>query len=621
MSSNGIEAQHLWHQYLLLISPPLFRAITIWLDAATPDLGAPDPADPDTAAHRRLPEPEDEAIAAGHHHHTEDTTVHHHRLRQRNPATFLHYQDYAAAIPHQHPPAGQTLEDHAAYLGEDRFGQDHPDHTDHQQPSLHLDPSNTTPFTDHANQTNGAHIQHTRRRTYPQTQHHVALGSTPDQPLPWSPIPIFHIQLHPECHHHAVQLHQHNTPLTVQGLLRPDHLATPHQDLPIQHPHTSHYHPTTNEWIFPSTTCWHTTFHPIKRHHQTLQPHHSNCQRSAAPWAFPTTNNYKRHSPQPSNEPIGWHHTGNSTKTSASNIPPPANTYKPLTKPTYPTKKCSQTTYSNIWQEQWPPRAFPSAPSNPFPTTPTRTRTFGEWHSQNSQGHYSPNRCSQESTNMHTQLLKAGSLGSYCLDVFFHPARISWGWTSHPLAFSARRPWTLHRMLSSRSWSIAVSQLRTVDPSSSQEMWLAVMLSWTPEECMMSRRRCSGHSSPTDARTNGGASTTNTITPPIFGLSTLIRSFPLKHHMQRHHPTPNQKLPDPPSTYNLRHHNLPFSSKSLTHPCHHTTSPYTSYSDRQWCIGGVFFSSRATHWGYTAQYLRTIGLWLGSSFTTQKSSS
>ena len=90
------------------------------------------------------------------------------------------------------------------------------------------------------------------------------------------------------------------------------------------------------------------------------------------------------------------------------------------------------------------------------------------------------------------------------------------------------------------------------------------MLSWTPEECMMSKRRCSGHSSPTGARTNGGASTTNTITPPIFGLSIQTQSLPLKLHMQKHHPTPNQKHPEPHSTYNPHHHNLPFSSKSLT---------------------------------------------------------
>ena len=79
---------------------------------------------------------------------------------------------------------------------------------------------------------------------------------------------------------------------------------------------------------------------------------------------------------------------------------------------------------------------------------------------------------------------------------------------------------------------------------------------------MMSKRRCSGHSSPTGVRTNGGASTTNTITPPIFGLSTPTQSLPLKLHMQKHHPT--QKHPEPHSTYNPHHHNRPFSSKSLT---------------------------------------------------------
>ena len=102
------------------------------------------------------------------------------------------------------------------------------------------------------------------------------------------------------------------------------------------------------------------------------------------------------------------------------------------------------------------------------------------------------------------------------------------------------------------------------------------MLSWTAEEFMMSRRQYSRHSSPTGARTNGGASTTDTITPPIFGLSIQIRSLPLKLHMQRHHPTPNQKLQGPPSIYNPHHHTLPFSSKSPTQPYHHTTSTYTN---------------------------------------------
>ena len=328
-------------------------------------------------------------------------------------------------------------------------------------------------------------LAHTHHRTSPQTQHHDALGSTPDQPSLWSQIPTSPIQLHPACHHHDAQLHQHNTPITIHHptptptatsrLLRPVHLATSHQGHPTQHPHPSHYHPTTSEWTFPSTTCWHITFHPIKPQLHIPHPHHSNYQRSATPWAFPTTNNYKKHSPQPNNEPTGWHHTGNSTNTSAFNILPPADTYRPLMKPTCPTRKCSQTMYNNIWQEQWLLRAFPSAPSNPSPTTPTKTRTFGEWPSQNSQGHYSPNRWSQGSTDMHMQHPKAGSLDSYCLDVSCHLARISWGWISPPLAFSARRPWILQWMLSSRLWSIAVSQLRTVDPSSSQEKWLAVM--------------------------------------------------------------------------------------------------------------------------------------------------
>ena len=119
-------------------------------------------------------------------------------------------------------------------------------------------------------------------------------------------------------------------------------------------------------------------------------------------------------------------------------------------------------------------------------------------------------------------------------------------------------------MPSWRSWSIAVSQLRTVDPSLSQEMWLAVMLSWTAEEFMMSRKQFSRHSSPTGARTRGGASTMNTITPRIFGLSSLIRSPPLQLHMQKHHPTPNQNFQGPPSTYNPHHHTLPFLSKPPT---------------------------------------------------------
>ena len=41
-------------------------------------------------------------------------------------------------------------------------------------------------------------------------------------------------------------------------------------------------------------------------------------------------------------------------------------------------RKCSPTALRNTWPEPWPPRVFPSAPSNPSPTTPTRTRTFGE---------------------------------------------------------------------------------------------------------------------------------------------------------------------------------------------------------------------------------------------------
>ena len=165
---------------------------------------------------------------------------------------------------------------------------------------------------------------------------------------------------------------------------------------------------------------------------------------------------------------------------------------------------------------------------------------------------------------MPTQHPKVGSSGSYCWVVFFPAARIFWEWTSHLLAFSARRPWTPHRMPSSRSWSIAVSQLRTVDPTLSQGMWLAVMLSWTAEESMMSKKQFRRHSSPTGARTRGGASTMNTITPRIFGLFSLIRSPPLQLHMQKHHPTPNQNFQGPPSTYNPHRHNLPFLSESPT---------------------------------------------------------
>ena len=83
------------------------------------------------------------------------------------------------------------------------------------------------------------------------------------------------------------------------------------------------------------------------------------------------------------------------------------------------------------------------------------------------------------------------------------------------------------------------------------------------------------HSSPIGARTNGGASTMNTITPLIFGLSILIRSPPLQLHMQKHHPTPNQNFQGPPSTYNPHHHTLPFLSKSPTQPYHQTTSNHT----------------------------------------------
>ena len=134
----------------------------------------------------------------------------------------------------------------------------------------------------------------------------------------------------------------------------------------------------------------------------------------------------------------------------------------------------------------------------------------------------------------------------------------------------------------------------------------------------MSKKQFSRHSSPTGARTRGGASTMNTITPRIFGLSSLIRSPPLQLHMQKHHLTPNQNFQDPPTTYNPLHLTLPFSSNSLTHPCHHTTSHYTSYPDRQRCIGGVFFSGMATYWGYKAPSVLTIGLWLGTSLTPQK---
>ena len=101
------------------------------------------------------------------------------------------------------------------------------------------------------------------------------------------------------------------------------------------------------------------------------------------------------------------------------------------------------------------------------------------------------------------------------------------------------------------------------------------MPSWTAEEFMMSKRQFSRHSSPIGARTNGGASTMNTITPLIFGLSILIRSLPLQLHMQKHHPTPNQKLQGPPSMYNPHHHTLPFLSKSPTQPYHQTTSNHT----------------------------------------------
>ena len=110
------------------------------------------------------------------------------------------------------------------------------------------------------------------------------------------------------------------------------------------------------------------------------------------------------------------------------------------------------------------------------------------------------------------------------------------------------------------------------------------MLSWTAEEFMMSKRQFGRHSSPTGARTNGGASTMNTIIPLIFGLSILIRSLPLKLHMQKHHPTPNQKLQGPPSMYNPHHHTLPFSSKSPIQPYHHTTSNHTQNPELWRCI-------------------------------------
>ena len=177
---------------------------------------------------------------------------------------------------------------------------------------------------------------------------------------------------------------------------------------------------------------------------------------------------------------------------------------------------------------------------------------------------------------MPTQHPKVGSSGSYCWDAYFPAARIFWEWTSHLLAFSARRHWTPHRMLSSRSWSIAVSQRRTVDPTLSQEMWLAVMLSWTAEESMMNKKQFRRHSSPTGAKTSGGASTTNTITPLIYGLSSLIRSPPLQLHMQRHHPTPNQNFQGPPTTYNPHHHTLPSLSKSQSQLHHQSTSNHTA---------------------------------------------
>ena len=130
-------------------------------------------------------------------------------------------------------------------------------------------------------------------------------------------------------------------------------------------------------------------------------------------------------------------------------------------------------------------------------------------------------------------------------------------------------------MASSRSWSIAVSQPRIVVPTSSQEMRLAVMLSWTAEESMMNKKQFRRHSSPTGAKTRGGASTMNIITLLIFGLSTLIRSPPLPLHMQKHHPTPNQTFQDPPITYNPHHHTLPSLSKSPTPLHHQTTSIHT----------------------------------------------
>ena len=260
-----------------------------------------------------IPRREDEAIAAGHHQHTDDTEAHHHRLQQCNLPTFLHYQDYVVAILHQHQPADQIPDVHAAYLGEDHFVHAHPDPTDHQPLSLHLDLSNTIPLTDHANQTKGDHTLLTHHRTSPLIQHHAALGSTPDQRSPWSPIPTHHIQPHPTCHRHAVQHHRHNTPFTshhqtptsIHRLLLPDHLTIPHQDPPIRHPHTSHYHPTTNAWTSPSTTCWHNTFHPTSYHPQTHHHHHSNYRRSVTPWAYPTTNSYRRLLLQPNREQTG----------------------------------------------------------------------------------------------------------------------------------------------------------------------------------------------------------------------------------------------------------------------------------------------------------------------------
>ena len=140
---------------------------------------------------------------------------------------------------------------------------------------------------------------------------------------------------------------------------------------------------------------------------------------------------------------------------------------------------------------------------------------------------------------------------------------------------------------------------------------------------MMSRRQYSRHSSPTGARTNGGASTTNTITPQIYGLSILIRSLPLKLHMQKHHPTPNQKLQGPPSIFNPHHHTLPSLSKTPTQPCRHTTSNYTQIQTCSEVLGeystAAGLSTEATR-KISGQYESTIGskIWMPSLTFSEK---